>query len=162
MIKKINLLLLFFCIANSAIGQQNTNVEISMGKQIRNIVRENIVVENIRDSTAIYFFTIKINLKPKSVNSEYLATIEINNKSVADFFGGLDKLKQLDYSTILKNRKEIDIFIKSEILVYGSKDNNTIKLNHMEDALKYMYANRSGPFYELFGIRLVIDKKVYD
>ncbi|RZK58900.1 MAG: hypothetical protein EOO91_06825 [Pedobacter sp.] len=155
------MLLIFIIVSNNAYGQQNNSVEIAIGKKIRNVIRENIILDNIKDSTAVYFFLIKINIKPKKVSHGYIATVDLNNKSVSDFFAGIDKLKQFDYSKAIKDKKGLDIFIRSEILVYGSKDNNTIKLENIEDSLKYLYVSKLDPFYELFGIRLVIDKKVY-
>jgi hypothetical protein len=157
-IKKI-FILLFFLFSKASAFAQNDQIK-NVKKAVSGIVAENMIVEKIKDSTAVYSFFITISVT--KLKGKRIVKSEINNNEVALFFKGLDLLKKIDYTSLLKKKKEAKFSFNGYILVHDSKyDQDLIEISTLPKALKHLFLNDESNLENLGSIILEYDKKVY-
>lgn len=158
-IKKQAVFSALFLLTFNAFGQQHDITEIK-GK-VAKVIRENFNEKKIKDSTAIYSFTITI----KVVNSKGKQQVvtAINNPIVDSFFEGLDKLKEINYAILLGKHKYKSFSFKGYILVYDSKYGaKVISSPTIPQSLSYLFLKDETDVENLGNIVIEYDKKIYN
>ncbi|SFH08621.1 hypothetical protein SAMN04489864_1053 [Pedobacter insulae] len=127
---------------------------------VKKIVGESTNAYKVKDSTAIYSYTITINVQ-REKNMQKITT-SINNPEVQLFFDGMEKLKEIDYLPLMGKRKKMTFFFSTYLLVYGSESNrNTVNLSEVPKAIRYLFIPNKNEMYDLGEMGIKLDKKVY-
>ncbi len=159
-IRTFYLFLVFFFALGLNANAQKVDHFATTRKAVLEILRNHINGAKIKDSTAIYSFSIKISVRQQA--KKLLVKTEINNSEAKSFFEGLEQLKKIDYSSLMNGKKQASFVVSAYILVYGSKYNNEIKLSTIPTALKYLFVENELGQQNLGSVLIELDKKVYN
>lgn len=158
-IKKI-LIIILFLFQNSHTSAQSKEEFLLLQKSVSKIIKENIIEKKIKDSTAIYVFSIKITVK--IVKGIQTANIEMSDNDALQFFAGMDSLKYLNYKPFLHKKRISTFLYNNYVLVYGSKGNrNLVTISDIFENLKYLNMTEYKSNY-LGNTIIAFDKKIYD
>jgi len=155
-------LILIICTSNVCAQTIDSNIIKKIKGAVEKTVFEYTIPEKINDSTAIYSYTITINVQ-REKKGQTVST-SINNTEALLFFDGLEKLKEINYLPLMVKRKKMSFSFSTYILVYGSKQEiNMIKLDDIPKSIKYLYNILDKKEMYNLGVMLIeLDKNIYN
>ncbi|MES2445818.1 MAG: hypothetical protein V4546_01475 [Bacteroidota bacterium] len=119
MIRPTIFFLFFLCLNLLTRAQTKLQVE----EKITHLLTTNIDAKEIKDSIALYTFSIKISLK-KTKGKAMVDEISWNDPMANLIFKDINILKQVDYKVFLLNKSKTDIIIPVAYIVANYKTND--------------------------------------
>lgn len=123
-------------------------------------ISDNIINEKIKDSTAVYTFSLKIEIQKKK--GILKVESKLNNPIIYSALNNLEGLSQFNYDAYLENGRA-KILMRFYLTVlnsdYGSK---LIDIYKIPATVKYFFEKGDDGFIDLGAYGIMIDKKVYN
>ena len=121
----------------------------------------NINHDKIKDSTAIYTFSLKIEVT-KHPDSQQVK-ITVNNPTILQALGNLNALKKHNYNTLLQNNDSAKILMRLYLIVLNSDYNpKLVDIYNIPIMLKSLLEKVDHTFIDAGIYGIMIDKKVYN
>ena len=163
-VKSVNfsflIIILLILISLNGYSQLNKSVD-SIKNVVSKILDDAVVHEKIKDSTAVYALTILMDVKLEG--KEQLVEVTTNNPKFSPGldFVCLDKLKKIDFRSLMKDKKAAKFSFKVYFAVYDSKYNHKVKLEDVAKSIQDLILRDEFGIHNL-GFKLTIfDKTVY-
>lgn len=133
-----------------------------VSKKVSKLLWASFNADKVKDSTAVYGAVLTIVVKKGELGFAPSVKIEINDKEVAAFFGDLDTIKKIDYTNVLAEKKQVDLFLKIYVLVTNSKyEAQLIDIENTWDMFSKTQFVGEGRMINLGMSVIKTDKKVY-
>lgn len=159
-LNKFLITFLIFILLGQFAKAQDDRTEVA--KKVSKIIRENLNLNKIKDSIAVYSTVLNIKVKKGQKQDDDTVEFELSNKTVAAFFNNLAQLNKLDYKSILKREKKNKLFFKIYILVMSSKHvPQVIDIKSVEAMLDETSIDGEVNMINLGTIRFKVDKTIY-
>jgi len=129
-------------------------------EMVKKVIADKINWEILKDSTAIYTFCLKIDIK----GNKRGPTIEcsINNPEISNIFLGFSDLQKLDYSSIIKKGKK-RFLVRCYIFVLSSDYSpKVVDIYSIPKSVKFLHQVIDNSYEDLGTFIQQYDKKVYN
>ena len=163
----IVLLIAFFSINQLSFAQSKQKTS----EEIEKILISTIDAKDIKDSIALYTFSIKINIK-KVKGKSIVNGISFNDVVAKSIFKDINVLKKINYSSFLTTRNSVSLIIPIAYIVANYKVNDLsekkIDIRNLQDNLYKLFnciknenCTTINNIY-LKPIIITVDKAIYD
>lgn len=133
----------------------------SIGNVLRKILDNAVIHDKIKDSTAVYATTILIDVTLKG--KQQFVEVTTNNPKFSSGLNliSLEKFKEVDFRSLMKDKKAAKFSFKVYFAVYDSKYNHNVKLEDVAKSIQNLILR------DEFGIRnlgfklTIFDKTIY-
>lgn len=133
----------------------------SIRNLISKILDDAVVNEKIKDSTAVYGLTIVMDVALKGKKQFVEVTTNNATFSLGLDLTSLEKIKKIDFKSLMNNKKTAKFSFKVYFAVYDSKYNHNLKLENVTKSIQALILKDEFNIHN-FGFYLAIfDKTVY-
>ena len=123
-------------------------------------ISSNVIHEKIKDSTAVYTFSLKIEIEKKK--GVQLVKTKINNPTISLALNSLEALSNYNYDAYLKNGKA-KILMRFYLIVLSSDySSKFVDIYKIPEIVKYFFEKGDDAFIDVGAYGIMIDKKVYN
>lgn len=123
-------------------------------------ISDNINYEKIKDSTAVYTFSLKIDVEKK--DNILKVKTKVNNPQISPIINNLENFSKNNYDRYLKNGKA-KILMRFYLIILSSDYNpKLIDVYKMPEIIRYLFEKEDGNFIDFGAYGIMIDKKTYN
>ncbi|WP_426328077.1 hypothetical protein [Pedobacter sp. R-06] len=129
-------------------------------KLLSRFILNNINHEMIKDSTAVYTFSLKIEIEKKK--GIQLVKTNVNNPLISLALDSLNALNKYNYDVYLKNGKA-KILMRFYLIALSSDYNpKLVDVHNIPETIKFLFEKGDDTFIDMGAYGITIDKKVYN